>query len=420
MMRRRNIWKVLFCFSPLCGYGQITLDHCRKLAQENYPLVRQYEWIEKSEEYTVANASKGYLPQLTLSGKATYQSEVTELPVKIPSVDVQSIPKDQYQVMAELKQTIWDGGDIRMRKQLAKATSETERRQLQVDLYALNDRVDQLFFGILLLEVQLEQNRLLQTELTETERKVSAYLTHGIVGTADLDAVKVERLTVRQKEVDLLASKQAYVAMLERFTGEAFPKGEIFERPVASWDREEVVIRRPELLAFDSRLSQLDVQERALNVRHRPQIGLFIQGAYGNPGLNMLKDKFTPFYIGGVRLSWNFGSLYTLKNDKRLIENRRLQIGTQRETFLLNTRLQMTEQESRIAALRQQMVDDDEMIRLRQNIRRAAEAKVANGTMTVTDLLHEMTAERLACQTKAAHEVQLLMKIYQWKQTTNN
>lgn len=420
MMRRRNIWKVLFCFSPLCGYGQITLDHCRKLAQENYPLVRQYEWIEKSEEYTVANASKGYLPQLTLSGKATYQSEVTELPVKIPSVDVQSIPKDQYQVMAELKQTIWDGGDIRMRKQLAKATSETERRQLQVDLYALNDRVDQLFFGILLLEVQLEQNRLLQTELTETERKVSAYLTHGIVGTADLDAVKVERLTVRQKEVDLLASKQAYVAMLERFTGEAFPKGEIFERPVASWDREEAVIRRPELLAFDSRLSQLDVQERALNVRHRPQIGLFIQGAYGNPGLNMLKDKFTPFYIGGVRLSWNFGSLYTLKNDKRLIENRRLQIGTQRETFLLNTRLQMTEQESRIAALRQQMVDDDEMIRLRQNIRRAAEAKVANGTMTMTDLLHEMTAERLACQTKAAHEVQLLMKIYQWKQTTNN
>lgn len=420
MMRRRNIWKVLFCFSPLCGYGQITLDHCRKLAQENYPLVRQYEWIEKSEEYTVANASKGYLPQLTLSGKATYQSEVTELPVKIPSVDVQSIPKDQYQVMAELKQTIWDGGDIRMRKQLAKATSETERRQLQVDLYALNDRVDQLFFGILLLEVQLEQNRLLQTELTETERKVSAYLTHGIVGTADLDAVKVERLTVRQKEVDLLASKQAYVAMLERFTGEAFPKGEIFERPVASWDREEAVIRRPELLAFDSRLSQLDVQERALNVRHRPQIGLFIQGAYGNPGLNMLKDKFTPFYIGGVRLSWNFGNLYTLKNDKRLIENRRLQIGTQRETFLLNTRLQMTEQESRIAALRQQMVDDDEMIRLRQNIRRAAEAKVANGTMTVTDLLHEMTVERLACQTKAAHEVQLLMKIYQWKQTTNN
>lgn len=420
MMRRRNIWKVLFCFSPLCGYGQITLDHCRKLAQENYPLVRQYEWIEKSEEYTVANASKGYLPQLTLSGKATYQSEVTELPVKIPSVDVQSIPKDQYQVMAELKQTIWDGGDIRMRKQLAKATSETERRQLQVDLYALNDRVDQLFFGILLLEVQLEQNRLLQTDLTETERKVSAYLTHGIVGTADLDAVKVERLTVRQKEVDLLASKQAYVAMLERFTGEAFPKGEIFERPVASWDREEAVIRRPELLAFDSRLSQLDVQERALNVRHRPQIGLFIQGAYGNPGLNMLKDKFTPFYIGGVRLSWNFGSLYTLKNDKRQIENRRLQIGTQRETFLLNTRLQMTEQESRIAALRQQMVDDDEMIRLRQNIRRAAEAKVANGTMTVTDLLHEMTAERLACQTKAAHEVQLLMKIYQWKQTTNN
>lgn len=151
-----------------------------------------------------------------------------------------------------------------------------------------------------------------------------------------------------------------------------------------------------------------------------PHFGLFVQGAYGNPGLNMLKDKFAPYYIAGVRLSWNFGSLYTLKNDRRVIENSRRQLDSNRDVFLFNTRLQMTQQDHAIRSMEKQMQDDDEIIRLRSNIRKAAEAKVANGTLTVTEMLREITNESLSKQTKALHEIQLLMNIYQLKYTTNH
>jgi len=164
----------------------------------------------------------------------------------------------------------------------------------------------------------------------------------------------------------------------------------------------------------------LNVQESSLKTRFRPRFGLFVQGAYGNPGLNMLKDDFSAFYVAGVRMSWNFGSLYTLRNDRRLIDNNRRKLETSRDVFLFNTNLQSTQQSSAIQSMRRQMVDDDEIIRLRVNIRKAAEAKVENGTLTVTDMLREITAENLARQTKALHEVQLLMNIWNLKYTLNN
>ena len=164
----------------------------------------------------------------------------------------------------------------------------------------------------------------------------------------------------------------------------------------------------------------MNVQESSLKTRFRPRFGLFVQGAYGNPGLNMLKDDFSAYYVAGVRMSWNFGSLYTLRNDRKLIDNNRRKLETSRDVFLFNTNLQSTQQSSAIQSMRRQMVDDDEIIRLRVNIRKAAEAKVENGTLTVTDMLREITAENLARQTKALHEVQLLMNIWNLKYTLNN
>ena len=420
-MKRKIVWLLSFFLVSWNAYGQLTLQACRQKAHDNYPLVRQYDLIQKTGEYNVSNASKAYLPQFSLSVKATYQSDVTELPIAIPGINISPMRKDQYQIMAELKQNIWDGGESGVRKQLAQASTNVEKERLNVDMYALDERIDQLYFGILLLDEQLKQNTLLKDDLEQTLRKMSSDLANGIAGTSDVDAVKVEQLNVRQKEIDLIASKEAYMRMLSLFIGQSIDKESVFEKP---FQENEVIldtqILRPELVAFNAQRYQLGVQEKALSVRYRPQIGLFVQGAYGNPGLNMLKDKFTPFYIGGVRLSWNFGSLYTLKNDKRLIDTSRQLIDTNQDLFLFNTQLKMAEQNNGIAAIRKQMADDDEIIRLRTNIRKTAEVKVENGTMTVTDMLHEMTAERLACQTKVLHEVQLLMKIYQLKHTINH
>ena len=420
MEMKRTILSFSFVLAAMLAHAQLTLEGCQHSAQTNYPLVRQYGLIEKAREYNLENAGKGYLPQFTLSGKATYQSDVTKLPVDVPGIDIKSMPKDQYQVMLEVSQNIWDGGDIRSKKQLTRATSETDRGKQEVDMYALNDRVNQLYFGILLLDEQLRQNQLLQEDLGRTHQQVSNYIANGIANQSDLDAVSVEILNTKQKRIELESSRQAYLSMLSIFIGKEIASGTTLEKPTDTFESTSLVNNRPELRWFDAQGGQLNVQESSLKTRFRPRFALFVQGAYGNPGLNMLKDDFSAYYVAGVRMSWNFGSLYTLRNDRRLIDNNRRKLETSRDVFLFNTNLQSTQQSSAIQSMRRQMVDDDEIIRLRVNIRKAAEAKVENGTLTVTDMLREITAENLARQTKALHEVQLLMNIWNLKYTLNN
>ena len=375
--------------------------------------------VECDDYVLIFDYYKGNLPQFSLSAKASYQSDVTELPVKIPGIDIKGQPKDQYQVMLELKQNIWDGGEIHSKKERILASSDVEREKLNVDMYALNERVDQIYFGILSLDEQLIQNRLLQEDLERSYRQISAYMENGIANQADLDAVKVEQLNTRQKRIELTSLRQAYLKMLSLLTGEELAEDTKLMKPLESEYSLLNEIRRPELTWFDAQNNQLGIQEEALKVGYLPRLGLFVQGAYGNPGLNMLKDEFAPFYIAGVRLSWNFGSLYTLRNDKKVIASNRQQLQTNRDVFLFNTRLQATQQNSDIVSMRKQMQDDEEIIRLRTNIRLAAEAKVANGTLTVTDMLREITSENMARQTKALHEVQLLMNIWKLKYTIN-
>ena len=201
--------------------------------------------------------------------------------------------------------------------------------------------------------------------------------------------------------------------------GEQLEESVHLTRPDTPVLTESLQIRRPELALYNARQYQLNVREQALKAGIRPQLSLFAQGAYGNPGLNMLKDAFEPSYLVGARLSWNFGSLYTLRNDRRQLDNERLKIESNRNLFLFNTRMQLTQQDETVRTLREQMKKDDEIIRLRTHIRQAAESKVANGTLSVTEMLRELTRENLARQDKALHEIQLLLTYYQLQHLTN-
>lgn len=417
---KRTIFSLILLLSLQVYAQKVTLEECQQKAQDNYPLAVQYNLIEKAREYNLENASKGYLPQFSLMGKATYQSDVTKLPVQIPNVTIKALSKDQYQAMLELKQNIWDGGEIRSQKKQIKASSDMNREQLKVDMYTLNERVNQIYFSILLLDARLTQNRLLQENLTRSYHQVTAYINNGIANSSDLDAVKVEQLNTRQSETELRISRAAYIQILSLLTGEIMGNNVELEKPSEKVSFETSVNNRPELFLFDAQNESLQATKAALNSRNLPRLGVFVQGAYGNPGLNMLKNEFTPFYIAGVRLTWNFGGLYTLRNDKKIIENNRQILHSNRNTFLFNTHLQATQENSAVQSMRALMHEDNEIIVLRENIRKAAEAKVANGTLTVIEMLRELTAENLARQAKALHEVQLLMNIYQLKHTTNN
>lgn len=416
---RRNLLLMLCICIGIQGYAQLTLEECQQNAQANYPLTRQYQLIELSTNYTLANASKGNLPQISLSGKVSYQSDATTLPFSFPGIDFKGMPKDQYQVMVEVSQNIWDGGQIHARKAQTRAQGEETEKQLDVNLYTLRERINQLYFGILLFDEQLVQNTLLQEELQRNLSQIEAYCQNGVANEADVDAVRVEILNTRQQRIRVENNRNAYLRMLGLFTGQKLDQTTTLQKPDVPALTTTARINRPELALYAAQEHTLNVKEQSLKSGYLPRFSLFAQGAYGNPGLNMLKDSFEPYFIVGARMSWRFGSLYTLKNDRKKLQTDRQQIQSNRDLFLLNTHIELTEQEHAIHSLRQQMNEDEEIIRLRTNIRKAAEAKVANGTLTVTEMLRELTQESLAKQNKALHEVQLLMDLYQQKHITN-
>ena len=396
------------------------MGECYEWAHANYPQIHRYGLIEQTEQYNLSNAAKGWLPQLSVNAKATYQSDVTKLPFDadklsaiIPGIEIPTLSKDQYQVVAEVNQTIWDGGVIRSARRLTEAQATADREQLNSNLYALNDRVNQLYFGCLLQDELIRQNGLLQKELQLNIDRISAMMENGVANLSDRESMEVELLNARQKAIELKAARSAYGKMLAALIGRPDSGAFVLEVPsLPEAPSLSPVISRPELRALDAQSELLELQNKQLTAGLMPRIGAFFQGGYGRPGLNMLEDSFNPFYIAGVRLSWNMGKLYTLKNDRRKIATDRRAVEVERETFLFNTRLQLTQQNTEIRKMTELMKADDEIIRLRSSIKKAAEAKLANGVISVTDLIHEINSEDLARQAAATHRIQQLQSIY--------
>lgn len=396
----------------------LTLDDCQLKARANYPLIKRYELIEKTKDYSLSNAAKGYLPQISVTAKASYQSEVTKIPVDLPGI--KGLSKDQYLATIDVSQAIWDGGIIRAQKKVIRANSGVEQQQQHVDMYTLKDRINQLYFGILLLDAQLKQNEILQDNLQRNYTMIRDCKENGVANQADLDAVKVEILQTQQNKTQIEANRRAYEEMLSAMIGESMDEKTRLIKPDVENLLISTQINRPELQLFEAQQNLFDSQKSIITSNYMPKLGLFLQGGYGRPGLNMLDSDFSPFYMGGIRFSWNLGSLYTRKNDLKKLETNRSNVLTQKETFLYNTNLQVTRENREIKKLKDLMAYDDEIITLRENVRKSAEVKVANGTLTAIELMREINAENLAKQQKIAHDIQLLMSIYNLRNTTNN
>jgi outer membrane protein TolC len=411
----------VFLLPATAAYPQLTLDHCREKARANYPLIKQYGLIEKSATYNLSNAGKGYLPQVTLTAKATYQSETTEIPINIPGIPSFAMSKDQYQAITEVNQLIWDGGAIRSQKKIIQQSAEVEKQNLEVALYTLNERINQLFFGILVIQEQLRQNDLLRAGWQTNIERVTAWINNGVANQSDLDALKVEQLRTAQRSTELLSLQKSYKQMLSAMTGEQIDEGVKFVKPESSViPVTGIVNHRPELQFFEYQKNLLNTQRDAIYAANRPKIGMFLQAGYGRPGLNMLNNQFSPFAIGGARITWNISNYYSQKNNVSKLGLSGQSVDLQKDIFTYNSNLSGIQQNNEIAKIRELIGRDDEIISLRQSIRKSSEVKVANGTLMVSELIRDIQAEDMARQEKSLHEMQFLISIYNLKNITNN
>lgn len=428
MRNFRAIWGVAVMLLSVSADAQLTLDECQQMASDNYPLLQKYDLVRQATEYTIKNIQRGYWPQLSLGGQVSYQSEVTDLPDVLSHLLSESSPnykgmaKDQYQIALDLNQVIWDGGHIKARRDLAASDAEVQVAQADVEMYAIRSRVNELFFGILLLDEKIRLNETLQTLLLDNCRMLETRKMHGTAMESDVDVMRAEYLEARQNLTALRSMRKSYRQMLAIFIGKDTASVINLQKPAASLPQ-TFDNRRPELNLYAMQMQQTEAQSRLLNVGLRPKLSLFAQGVYGYPGYDMFDSMFDHDLklngIVGIRFSWNIGRLYTFKTDKHKLELTRKQIETAREIFLFNNNLQSVREREAVNQYHQMMEEDSDIIRLRTSVRQAAEAKLQHGVIGVNDLLQEITKENRARIDHSLHEMEMLKNIYELKHTIN-
>ena len=393
----------------------LSINEAYKRGQENYPLIKERGLISKTREYTISNAAKAYIPAFQINGQATYQSDVTNIPFKIPNLTIPTYSKDQYKIYGEVDQVIYDGGVIRNQKKTAEANEVIQQQNIEVQLYALYDRIDQLFLGAILIDEQLKQNDLLKADIQNGIDKAKAQVANGTAYRSSVDELKAQILQTDQARVELKAARKAYLDMLGVFVNGQLDENTVLERPTTPVLPESIT--RPELSYYDYQKKTYDLQEDLLKTQLRPKFNFFAQGGYGRPGLNMLSNDFAWYYIGGLRLSWNLGSLYTLHNQKQILGINRDMLDIQKETFLFNTRITLRQQNSDIVKYLELIKSDDEIITLRENVKKAASAQLENGVLSAHDYLTQVNSEDQARQNRILHQLQLLQAQYNYQST---
>ena len=395
----------------------LTLEECYDLAKQNYPLIKRHDLIAKTKEYNLQNATKGWLPQIQIVGQATYQNDVIQFPIQLPNMTIEPVSKDQYKVYADVQQNIYDGGMIANQKKMATLNSEIELQKTEVETDQLEMRINQIYFGILQTNEQLQQTELTKADLSNGLKKAEAQLENGVIFRSNVDVLKAQLVNIDQKQVELQSMKKSFVQMLSLFIQKNIDENTTFVKPEKTLIQDEN--KRSELKLFDLQKLGLEQQKANINSKNLPKLGAFFQGGYGKPGFNMLKNEFDLFYIGGLRLNIPISGFYTRKNDLALVTTQQQEIDVQKENFLFNQQFQTIQNNNDLEKIQQLINKDNELVELRESIRNASLAQLENGVITTNDYLREVNELDRAKNQKITHEIQYLLTQYNLKAQLN-
>ena len=398
--------------------GKLSVDSCYAMAKRNYPLLKQYALIEKSREYSLENAAKGTLPQLNLAGQGTYQSEVTRIPISLPGMEIPTLSKDQYKLYAEVAQPLTDLFTVKYQKELIKSNAEVEGQKIEVELFKIKERINQLFFGIILVDAQIQQTELLKKDIQLGIDKTNAAIANGTALKSSANALRAELLKANQRIIELKAARKGYLDMLSLFIHQQLDDKVELEKPAVL--TVSSTINRPELRLYSAQQRTFELQNKLITARNLPRASLFLQGGYGKPALNVLNNAFDLYYIGGLRLNWNLSGYYTAKNERKILSINQDIIGLQQETFLFNTNLNLKQQNAELSKLQELIASDSEIIQLRESIKNTAKNQLDFGTVTSNDYITYLNAEDQAKQGLLLHQIQLLMAQYNYQTTSGN
>ncbi len=399
--------------------AQITIDSCQEKAKANYPLIKQYDLIEKSTEYTLSNANKAYLPQVSLTGIGGYI--IKGLPaISMPGQPAPEPEKVQMIGIAQINQVLWDGGATRTQKDVARANADVEKSNIDVSLFTIRERVNQVYFGILLIDEQLKQLDLLNDNLLRSYERVKLSKENGIAYQSDVDEIKAEILNLEQKRIEFIYTRKGYVQMLSLLTGQQLDDSVKPEKPVMNESLQTFQNNRPELTLYANQLKLIEAQSEISKVSLMPKIGLMGAGIFIGPGMNFGTSTINNLGIAGLSLSWKIDGLYRNSNNKDLDKIKYDRILNQQETFIFSNNLQLTQAASEIEKQKQIINNDDEIVKLKSDITKSYQLRFDNGMCSMNDLINAMNRESEARANQALHAVQLSMGMYNYKTISGN
>lgn len=393
-----------------------TLQELEALSIKNYPLIKQAAILNQSANFNIENIKKALYPQLSINGQATYQSDVTSINIPIPGFKANALSKDQYRAIAELQQTIYDGGLNKKMQAVASAGAKLEIIKNEVDLYKLKERVTQIYCTVLYTNEVVNQINLIQKDLENALFKIESLYKNGLVFKNNVLQIKAQILKNNQRLEEAIAAKRMVLDALEILANMPIASNAIFEIPKdVNFDINDLELSRPELLLFEAQNSSIQKQLGLVNAKTSPKLGAFVQGGYGRPGLNMLKNDFDWFSIGGVKLQWSLGGYYTAKKEKGILQNQATLIQNEKQTYILNNRIQLKQQLDEIAKIEKLIQSDKEIIALRDQIKNTSLVQLNNGVITANDYLREINEYDLANQALVQHQTQLIQSKLQFQ-----
>lgn len=403
------------------SFAQLTIEHCQEKAKANYPLIKQYDLIAQSAEYTISNANKAYLPQLSLNGIGAYI--IKGFPaVSLPGMPAAEEEKLKFIGIAQLNQTIWDGGATRTQKNVTTANAEVEKASVDVSMHAIEERVNQLFFGVLVIDEQLKQLTIVNENLTRNLNRLQLSKDNGLAYQTDVDELKAEVLNLDQRKIDFTYTRKGYLEMLSYLMGE--PLSDIVQLQKPILENQETILtqenNRPELKLYSTQRALVEQKSSFNKVANMPKIGLMGAGILVSPEATFGASQISSLALAGLSVSWNTGGIYKTSNNKQLDKIQMDRIANQQETFLFTSNIQLKQVASEIEKQKAIINKDAEIVSLKTNIRKSYQLKYDNGMSSMNDLITAINKESEALGNEALHQVQLLMSVYNYKTINGN
>ncbi len=385
---------------------KLTLEDCYTLVNKNYPLAKQTDFLQQKSALDIDVLHKGKLPKIDLNAQGTYQSAVTELPIHLPNVTVNPLNKDQYRATLDVNQLLYNGGLIDANAKLKDAQTKIQQQQVVVNLYQLKAQVNQLYFSVLLLQEQKSILLSKQNQLVSKINEVKTGVKFGAILPASEKVLEAENLKINQQLVGIQFDKKRLLKKISSLTFSTIDENIVLVQPIISNDFTHEN-NRPELKLFDLQNEQIEESKNIISKNNLPRINAFGQAGYGNPGLNMLDNSFQTFYMVGLKANWNVFDWNKSKTEKQALSVSKNIVSTEKETFLLNNKLQLQEMENEILKTEEVIKSDSQIVALREEVVQSSDAQLKNGVITASEYVVEFTNLYEAKTNQKIHEIQL-------------